>query len=55
MIDGGSLLHQVCRSKGITFSEIGKLYATYVRKHYNDAIAVFDGYNNESMKSYEQR
>ena len=30
------------------FSEIGKLYATYVRKHYNDAIVVFDGYNNKN-------
>ena len=39
----------------MTFSEIGKLYATYVRKHYNDAIVVFDSYNNESTKSYEQR
>ena len=39
----------------MTFSEIGKLYATYVRKHYNDAMVVFDGYNNESTKSYEQR
>ena len=39
----------------MTFSEIGKLYATYVRKHYNDAMVVFDGYNNGSTKSYEQR
>ena len=39
----------------MTFLEIGKLYATYVRKHYSDAIVVFDGYNNESTKAYEQR
>ena len=55
VIDGGALLHRVCWRKGMTFSEIGKLYATYVRKHYNDAIVVFNGSNNESMKSYEQR
>ena len=54
--DDGALLHRVCWSKGMTFSEIGKLYATYVRKHYNNAIVVFDGCNNnESTKSYEQR
>ena len=55
VINGGALLHPVCWKKGITFSEIGKLYVTYVRKHYNDAIVVFNGYNNASTKSYEQR
>ena len=40
----------------MTFSEIGKLYSTYVRKHYNDAIVVFDGCSDdESTKSYQQR
>ena len=54
VIDGSALLHRVCWRKVMIFLEIGKLYATYVRKHYNDAIVVFDGYNNESTKSYEQ-
>ena len=55
VIDGGALLHCVCWKKVMTFSEMGKLYPTYVRKHYSDAIVVFDGYNNDSMKSCEQR
>ena len=55
VIDGGALLHRVCWKKDMSFSEIGKLYTTYVRKYYNDAIVVFDGYNNESTESYEQR
>ena len=55
VIDGGALLHRVCWSKGMKFSEIRKLYTSYVRKHYGDAVVVFDGYKNESTKSYEQR
>ena len=54
VIDGGALLHRVCWRKGMTFSEIGKLYATYVRKRYNDAIVVTTMSLRVATKNWKQ-
>ena len=53
VIDGGGLLHRLLEESYDIFRN-WKTYATYVRKHYNDATVVFDGYKNEPTKSFEQ-
>ena len=55
VVDGGALLHRVCWIKGMSFSEIGKLYVNYVRKHYGKATVVFYGYEGVSTKSCEHK
>ena len=55
VVDGGALLHRVCWIKGMSFSEIGKLYVDYTRKHYGEATVVFDGYKELSAKSCEHQ
>lgn len=55
VVDGGALLHRVCWIKGMSFSEIGKLYVDYIRKHYGKATVVFDGYKELSTKSCEHQ
>ena len=55
VVDGGALLHRVCWIKGMSFSEIGKLYVEYIRKHYRKATVVFDGYKELSTKSCEHK
>ncbi|KAK6186089.1 hypothetical protein SNE40_008194 [Patella caerulea] len=44
VVDGGSLLHQLPWSRGLTFSEICQLYANYVNTRYGSPTIVFDGY-----------
>ena len=51
--DGGALLHKVRWKKGMKFSEIGNVYAQYMKMHYEKAVIVFDGYEDESMKHHE--
>ena len=46
VIVGGSLLHQIPWKRGMKYSEIFKLYTEYIRKKYNSAIVVFDGYKS---------
>ena len=46
VINGGSLLHQIPWKRGMKYSEIFKLYTEYIRKKYNSAIVVFDGYKS---------
>ena len=53
VVDGGALLHKVRWKKGMKFSEIGNVYVHYVKMHYEKAVIVFDGYEDESMKRHE--
>eukprot|EP00794_Sanderia_malayensis_P012470 gene12470-13758_t len=55
VVDGGALLHRVCWINGMTFSDIGRLYVAYIRKHYGKATVVFDGYQELSTKSCEHK
>ena len=56
VIDGGALLHRVRWKKGDRFIEIADAYIKYVNKHYGNQVEViFDGYNDESIKSQEHK
>lgn len=44
VIDGGFLLHKVVWNKGMTMIAIGNMYINYVKKHFKNAVVVFDGY-----------
>ena len=52
VIDGGALIHRVHWTKGDRFIEIADAYIKYLKRHYGTQVeVVFDGYNNESIKS----
>ena len=44
VLDGGSLIHHIPWHRGTTYSTICTQYTTYVRRRYNNAFVVFDGY-----------
>ena len=47
VLDGGSLLHKMNWSKGVTYDDICDGYVRYVLKHFGEGtIIVFDGYDD---------
>ena len=44
VVDGGSLLHRIPRTKGDSYGEIAESYADFTIQHYGLATVVFDGY-----------
>ena len=44
VLDGGALLHIIPWERGSTNDEICQQYVSYVAKHYNQPMVVFDGY-----------
>ena len=50
MLYGGALLQHIPWKKGATYDEILSMYAEYVTKKYGQAIVLFDGYLNSSIK-----
>ena len=50
VLDGGSLLHRIPWTQGITYREICTVYTEYVTKKYGEAIVVFNGYGESSTK-----
>jgi hypothetical protein len=46
VLDGGSLIHRIPWSKGVTYDVIAGSYASFVIKRYGLATIVFDGYES---------
>ena len=46
VLDGGSLIHRIKREKGSTYKQIARKYRDLVLKNYQQAIIVFDWYQN---------
>ena len=47
VVDGGALLYRVTWPRPADYAKILESYVKYVRANYNEAIIVFDGYENE--------
>ncbi|CAG2240639.1 unnamed protein product [Mytilus edulis] len=46
VIDGGSLIQRLPWNKGSTFGEICQQYVDYIKRRYDHAVIVFDGYTS---------
>ncbi len=46
VIDGGAMLQRLPWPKAISYRNLCQLYVQFVRKHYHDALIVFDGYSS---------
>ena len=54
VLDGGALLHRVKWGNKMTYQEVSKQYASYVRGKYGESCIVFDGYEQgPSLKDHE--
>ena len=54
VLDGGALLHRVKWGNKMTYQEVSKQYASYVRGKYGESCIVFDGYEQgPSLKNHE--
>ena len=57
VLDGGALLHRIVwPSPGLaTYKEVCNLYCSYIKKKYETAIVVFDGYGHNTTKQMTQQ
>jgi len=46
VLDGGALLHRVRWAKDTSFGDLASTYVSYVRRHYDSATIVFNGYKD---------
>ena len=53
VLDGGALQQCIPWSSSSTFGDICHQYTEYIVRKYNDAIVVFDGYENYEYKRYD--
>ena len=56
VLDGGALLHRVQWPKGTpTYRDVFSVYCSYVKRKYDAATIVFDGYDEVSTKCTTQK
>ena len=56
VLDGGALLHRVQWPKGTpTYRDVFSVYCSYVKRKYDAATIVFDGYDEVSSKYTTQK
>ena len=47
VLDGGSLIHRLPWKRGDSYGAIAQSYANFVKRHYDKATVVFDGYGQD--------